>query len=154
EGGFHLGDTPQHVRENVRRLAAHGVAYVTLAHLFWRDVATNAPALPFLPDWLYGVLFPQPSTGLSDLGKAALDAMVEEHILIDLTHMSERAMNETFVRLDMLDPDARVPVVVSHGAYRFGGLRYNLRDHQIRAIAARAGVVGLIVCKHYMADGS
>ncbi|HYR31335.1 MAG TPA: membrane dipeptidase, partial [Gemmatimonadales bacterium] len=49
EGGFHLGDTPERVRDNVARLAGHGVAYVTLAHLFWRDIATNAPALPFLP---------------------------------------------------------------------------------------------------------
>ena len=32
------------------KLAAHGVAYITVAHLFWRGVATNAPAIPFLPD--------------------------------------------------------------------------------------------------------
>ncbi len=153
EGGFHLGDTPPRVRDNVCRLAEHGIAYVSPAHLFWRAVATNAPALPFLPDWLYGLLFPQPSMGLSDLGKAAVDAMVENHILIDLTHMSERAMNETFARLDTLDPQRHVPVVVSHGAYRFGALRYNLRDDRLRAIAARKGVVGLIVCTHYMADG-
>ncbi len=153
EGGFHLGDTPERVRANVRRLADLGVAYVTLAHLFWRDVATNAPALPFLPDWLYGLLFPQPSLGLSDLGKAAVDALVEQHILIDVTHMSQRALSETFARLDALDPQRRVPVVASHEAYGFGGLRYNLRDAELRAIAARRGVVGLIACKHYMSAG-
>jgi microsomal dipeptidase-like Zn-dependent dipeptidase len=43
--------------------------------------------------------------------------------------------------------------VASHGAYAFGGLQYNLRDDQLRAIAARRGVVGLIACRHYMADG-
>jgi microsomal dipeptidase-like Zn-dependent dipeptidase len=153
EGGFHLGDTPQHVRDNVARLAGHGVAYVTLAHLFWRDVATNAPALPFLPDWMYQLLFPQPAKGLSDLGLAAVDAMVEQRILIDLTHMSPQAMTETFARLDKMDPQRRVPVVATHGAYAFGGLKYNLRDAQIQAIAARGGVVGLIACRHYMADG-
>ena len=36
-----------------------GVLYITLAHLFWRQVATNAPALPFLPDAVYNRLFPQ-----------------------------------------------------------------------------------------------
>lgn len=153
EGGFHLGDTTQHVQDNVSRLADHGVAYVTLAHLFWRHVATNAPALPFLADWLYGLLFPQPSEGLSALGKAALDAMVDRHILIDLTHMSERAMTETFARLDTLDPQRQVPVIATHGAYRFGRLGYNLRDDHVQAIAARNGVVGLIACKHYMSDG-
>ena len=153
EGGFHLGDTAQHVRDNVARLAGHGVAYVTLAHLFWRDIATNAPALPFLPDWLYQLLFPQPAKGLSNLGLAALNAMVEQRILIDLTHMSGPAMTETLARLDTIDPQRRVPVVATHGAYAFGGLKYNLRDAQLQAIAARRGVVGLIVCKHYMTDG-
>ncbi len=153
EGGFHLGDTPERVRDNVARLAGHGVAYVTLAHLFWRDIATNAPALPFLPDWLYQLLFPQPAKGLSNLGLAALDAMVEQRILIDLTHMSGPAMTETLDRLDTIDPQRRVPVVATHGAYAFGDLKYNLRDAQLEAIAARRGVVGLIACKHYMTDG-
>jgi len=153
EGGFHLGDTPQHVRDNVRRLAEHGVAYVTLAHLFWRKVATNAPALPFLPDWTYQLLFPQPAEGLSALGLAAVDALVEQRILIDLTHMSPQAMTDTFTRLDRIDPQRRVPVVATHGAYAFGRLKYNLRDAQLQAIAARRGVVGLIACRHYMADG-
>ena len=40
-------------------LAARGVAYVTLAHLFFRQVATNAPAIPFIPDRIYRLLFPQ-----------------------------------------------------------------------------------------------
>ena len=59
EGGFHLGATPEEVDANVRELARRGVLYITLAHLFCRQVATNAPALPFLPDPLYNVLFPQ-----------------------------------------------------------------------------------------------
>ena len=58
----------------VERLADSGVAYVTLAHLFWRQVATNAPAIPFLPDWLYRRVFPQPDRGLTELGTAAVRA--------------------------------------------------------------------------------
>lgn len=49
EGGFQLGRDEAEVRECVRTLALRGVAYVTLAHLFWREVATNAPALPSCP---------------------------------------------------------------------------------------------------------
>ena len=45
EGGFHLGDSPEAVRSNVAELAGEGVAYVTLAHLFWRQIATNTPAI-------------------------------------------------------------------------------------------------------------
>ena len=62
EGGFHLGGTPGSVDDAVKQLAARGVAYVTLAHLFWRQVATNAPAIPFLPTWLYRLRSRSPMT--------------------------------------------------------------------------------------------
>ena len=39
--------------------AQRGVAYITLAHLFYRGVAQNAPAIPFVPDALYKIVFPQ-----------------------------------------------------------------------------------------------
>jgi microsomal dipeptidase-like Zn-dependent dipeptidase len=52
EGGFVLSGTEEDIRGNVERLAARGVTYVTIAHLFWRRIATNARALPFMPQWL------------------------------------------------------------------------------------------------------
>ena len=85
-----LGATPAEIDANVAELARRGVAYVTLAHLFWRGVATNAPALPFLPDWLYRLVFRQPKVGLTELGTAAARAMVRERVLVDITHMSEQ----------------------------------------------------------------
>ena len=76
EGGFHLGATPDEVAAHVHELAGRGVLYITLAHLFWRRVAANTPALPFLPDAVYNVLFPQAKgAGLSPLGEAAVRAM-------------------------------------------------------------------------------
>ena len=60
EGGFHLGATDEQVREHVATLARRGVVCITVAHLFWRKLATNAPALPFMPDWLYRLIFHQP----------------------------------------------------------------------------------------------
>jgi sulfur carrier protein ThiS len=61
EGGFHLGESADAVRANLQTLKLRGVAYITVAHLFWRRVATNAPAIPFLPDGVYAVLFRNPS---------------------------------------------------------------------------------------------
>lgn len=153
EGGFHLGTSVDEVETNVATLARRGVAYITLAHLFWRRIATNAAALPFLPDWLYSLIFSQPRIGLTDLGRAALGAMVQNRVLVDVTHMSRQAFAETMGILDVLDPQRGVPVLASHGACDFGGLTYNLSDDQIRAIARRGGVIGLIACKHYMARG-
>lgn len=154
EGGFHLGDDEDTVRANVAELAERGVAYITVAHLFWRGVATNAPALPFLPDWLYSVLFPQPQEeGLSDLGRAAVNAMLDHGVLIDITHMSERAMLDTLELLDERDPAREVPVIATHMACRLGSLEYNLSDRIIKRVGQRNGLLGLIMCQHYISDG-
>ena len=144
EGGFHLGETAPQIAANVVELGKRGVAYVTVAHLFWRGIATNAPALPFLPDSVYRAVFPQPDEGLSPLGQAAVDAMVGQRILVDLTHMSKRSMRETLARVP-----AEVPVLATHIACRFGTLAYNLSDEMILAIAAHHGVMGVILCDHF-----
>jgi microsomal dipeptidase-like Zn-dependent dipeptidase len=152
EGGFHLGDIAE-IDARVAELAGLGVVYITVAHLFFRRVATNAPALPFLPDGVYGFLFPQPPSGLCDRGRALITAMVKNHILIDITHMSAASIDETFTLLDQVDPQHTAPVVATHSACQFGRLKYNISDEHIAAVAKRHGVVGLIACKHYMADG-
>ena len=153
EGAFHLGSTPEKVDEAVRELARRGVAYITLAHLFYRQVATNTNAIPFLPDFLYDILFPQPDLGLTELGRAAVRAIVDERMLIDLSHMSDRALDDTFALLDELDPDRSVPVIASHVAYRFGGQDYNVGAETVERIAERDGVIGLILSEHQGADG-
>ena len=153
EGGFHLGPTPDAVERGVARLAGRGVAYITLAHLFWRSVATNSPAIPFLPDWLYRQIFPQPKQGLTELGAAAVRAMVRERVLIDVAHMSNRALDETLGLLDEIDPAKQVPLVATHVGYRFGRQEYMLDGPSIERIAARQGVVGLIFAEHQILDG-
>lgn len=153
EGAFHLGDTPETMDEAVSRLAARGVAYLTVAHLFWRAVATNAPAIPFLPDPVYRLLFQQPHVGLSPLGQACVRACVRERVLVDLSHMSERALADTFALLDELDPAGDVPLLASHVGHRFGRQEYNLEADSIERIARRGGVVGLIFAEHQAADG-
>jgi len=153
EGGFHLGATPEEVDAAVTRIAARGVAYVILAHLFFRHVATNTPALPFLSDRAYRFLFPQPDEGLTDLGRAAVRAMVRERVLVDVSHMSERSLADTFALLDELDPGRQVPVLVSHAGYRFGKQEYMLSEESVRAVAGRGGVIGLIFAQHQLLDG-
>jgi microsomal dipeptidase-like Zn-dependent dipeptidase len=153
EGGFQLGADEVEVRTNVKELADRGVAYVTVAHLFWREVATNAPALPFMPDRLYHFIFPQPNKGLTALGKAAVIALVEHGLLVDLTHMSAQSIQDTLDLLDSRDPGKTVPVIATHMACRFGKLEYSFPDETIKRIAARGGVLGCIFCEHYITDG-
>jgi microsomal dipeptidase-like Zn-dependent dipeptidase len=153
EGGFALGASVDQVRATVAAFAGRGVAYVTLAHLFWRQVATNAPALPFLSDRGYHLLFRQPKReGLGELGRAAVDAMVEHRVLIDVTHMSHRSLRETLDRLDATPAAQAVPVIASHSACDLGrGPEYNLDPAEIVRIAERGGVVALIDAAHYLA---
>ena len=153
EGGFQLGQDEPAIRANVRELAQRGVAYVTVAHLFWRQMATNAPALPFLPDWLYHLVFPEPDEGLSDFGRAAIGAMLDHGILVDITHMSARSIADTFSLLDERDPGRRIPLIATHMACRFGGLEYCFDDDTIRGVAERGGILGCILCEHYMTSG-
>jgi microsomal dipeptidase-like Zn-dependent dipeptidase len=159
EGGFHLGATPEEVTANVGELARRGVLYITLAHLFWRRVAANAPALPFLPDVVYDAVFPQPKgAALSDLGEAAVRAMYEHRILVDISHMRDDAIAETFALIEALDAETgrdprAYPVIASHAGYRFGRQKYNLTPATIARLTARGGIVGLIFAQHQINDG-
>lgn len=159
EGGFHLGASPDEVAAHVHELAGRGVLYITLAHLFWRRVAANTPALPFLPDAIYNALFPQEKgAGLSPLGAAAVRAMYASGILVDISHMRDDAIEATFQLIEALDRESGAdpkdyPVIASHAGYRFGGQKYNLSDGTIARVAARGGVVGLIFAQHQINDG-
>ncbi len=159
EGGFHLGGTPDEVKANVKDLAERGVLYITLAHLFWRQVAANTPALPFLPDTVYDFLFPQKGVpGLSPLGEAAVRAMYEHRVLVDISHMREDAIQATFSLIEALDRESGAdprdyPVIASHSGYRFGSQQYMVSDAIIARIAARGGVIGLIFAQHQINDG-
>jgi microsomal dipeptidase-like Zn-dependent dipeptidase len=153
EGGFSLGASAQEIKGNVRQLADRGVACITVAHLLWRMVATNANALPFMSDHTYERWFPQPAgqkEALTERGEAVLESMIENGILIDVTHMSEDAMARTFA----LAEEDEVPLVATHGACRrAGSYKYSLSDQTIQRIAATDGVVGLIMCEHFICDG-
>lgn len=153
EGGFHVGHTEDAIARNVGQFAQRGVAYITIAHLIWREVATSANAFPLLSRRLYDWIFPQPKVGLAPLGRALVRAMVEHRVLTDLSHMSNLAIEDTFTLLDELDPQRSVPVLASRSAARFGDQEYNLDQPTIERIAERNGVIGLILAEHQMTDG-
>jgi microsomal dipeptidase-like Zn-dependent dipeptidase len=162
EGGMHLGNDPDAIDGKVRELADQGVVYITLAHLFYRQVATNAPAIPPLADSEYKEYFPQPEDegeGLTDLGRAAIRAMYQHSVLIDVTHMSEQALAETFELLQELDkknPDDKpsdYPLIATHVGMRSAvpeAHEYNLSEENAKKIHDRGGLIGLITCQHWM----
>ncbi len=155
EGGFHLGESDAEIAANCKTLADKGVGYVTVAHLFFRQVATNAPALPFLPDRLYNFVFPQRGKDrLTPRGEAVVKGLVDNRILIDLCHMDPGGIDEVFALLDSeLDPGKELPVVSTHAGFRFGGQQYMCDRRIVEKIAERDGVIGLIMAQHQLNDG-
>ena len=67
-----------------------------------------------MPDALYQLVFPQRGgAGLTPLGEAAVRAMAEHRVLVDITHMNRRAIDHTF---RLMDRDT--PLIASHIACR------------------------------------
>jgi microsomal dipeptidase-like Zn-dependent dipeptidase len=154
EGGCLLGDTDDEIEANCAELARRGVGYVTVAHLFFRQVATNANALPFMPDPIYDFFFPQRGKDrLTPRGEAVVRGLVENRILIDLSHMDPPGIQETFALLDEIDPDSAMPVISTHAGYRFGKQQYMCDEETLLQIKRRKGVVGLIMAQHQLQDG-
>jgi microsomal dipeptidase-like Zn-dependent dipeptidase len=73
-------------------------------------------------------------------------------VLVDVTHMRTESLRDTFALLDEIDPGKTTPLIASHMACRFGSLAYNLTDDDIRSVAQRGGVLGVIDCRHYTTD--
>jgi len=155
EGGCHIGNSDAEIATHCAELARRGVAYVTVAHLFFRQVATNANAVPFIPDGVYDFVFPQPHRDhLTPRGEALVRGLVENRVLIDLSHMNPEAIAETLDLIDEIDPGREMPVISTHAGYRFGKQRYMHDEKTLRRIAERRGVAGLIMAQHQLNDGN
>jgi microsomal dipeptidase-like Zn-dependent dipeptidase len=159
EGGFHLGPDVDAIDANVQWLAEQGIAYITIAHLFYRGVAANAPAIPLISDSMYNRLFRQdPGVALTPLGEALVRAMYKHRVLIDVSHMRQDAIDETFALVEQLDKEngaepTDFPVIASHIGVRGvvpQSQSYNISADTIQRIAARGGVIGLIMAEHQL----
>jgi microsomal dipeptidase-like Zn-dependent dipeptidase len=109
--------------ENLAPLFDAGVRMVGLAHFFDNEFAGSAHGLQ--------------KGGLTELGRALVLDMERRGVLLDLAHASPRAIDDALALV-------RAPPVVSHTGVQATcpGPR-NLSDDQLRAIAAKGGVVGI-----------
>jgi microsomal dipeptidase-like Zn-dependent dipeptidase len=162
EGGFQLGEDAAKLDRRVQWLSQQGVLYITVAHLFYRQVATEAPAIPMFSDQEFRQHFPEPAgVGLTDLGRQLIEAMYRHKVLIDISHMSERAVAETFELVERLEGEGAnktdYPIIATHVGMRSAGpvaraQEYNLSDETARKIHERGGVIGLIGARHQLGD--
>jgi len=135
EGAKVFADDPA----TIRQLYERGVRIVGLTHL--RDNVlggSGSPAVPIV-DWYLGG-----DHGLTDAGRSVLAAMAKLGYIVDLAHTSPRTFDDILATWSG-------PVLVSHAATAalHPGTR-NLTDDQLRAVAQRGGVVGIMIATNFI----
>jgi len=89
----------------------------------------------------------QEDTGLTAFGASVVARMNELGMMVDISHVSERTV-EDVLRI------SRAPVLASHsGARAVSDHPRNLSDGQVRAIAARGGVVNVCFVPEFLRPG-
>jgi membrane dipeptidase len=155
EGGHVLGaglaedDVDGHL-ERLDKLAARGVASLTIAHLFPNDLAGHALGIPdeHLKVFFFWRLHPEVklSRGLTETGRRVVERMVELRMVPDVTHCTPTARKEIYELVDN-----RVPVIASHiGLQTLNPVPYNLDEDDVSAIVASGGVIGVIFMPYWL----
>jgi membrane dipeptidase len=130
EGGHALEGKVERVAELYRR----GVRFMGLTHLSNNELG--------------GSSFPlMGNRGLTALGREVLDAMVATGMSVDTAHASPRTFDD-------LAQHPRARLFSSHTGVAGGKPSWrNLSDAQLRTIADRGGVVGIIFATVYLGGG-
>lgn len=128
----------------IKRLKKSGVKMASLVWNFENELAF--PNLIFkggTPDFLA-----RESRGLTDLGKAAVEELNANKIIIDISHLSDGGADDVLAL-------SNAPVVASHSnCAAVCNVSRNLTDGQIKKIADKGGVVGLNYCRDFLGGES
>ena len=114
------------------------------------SVLRDAGLLVFGPAWdnneLSASAFDDIDTGLTEKGRAIIDKCSEIGIIIDVSHMSDKAFYETFEISPM-------PHLATHSNFRdVCSAQRNLTSDMARKIALRGGVIGINLYPEFLSD--
>jgi membrane dipeptidase len=108
----------------VSELRRRGVLFIGLVHLEDNEIGGSSSGS---------------DQGLSDLGRELVREMNRNRVLVDLAHASKKTF---FEALEL----TKLPPIVSHtGVRAVNDTWRNLSDDQVRAVAERGGVVGVML---------
>ncbi|HEX9705006.1 MAG TPA: membrane dipeptidase [Gemmatimonadales bacterium] len=136
--------------ESLDALAGRGVAVLTLGHFFDNGVAAQTSGgipkhmfirklCPFKLTWSH-------PTPLTSFGKDVLRRMTALQMIADVTHCTPEARAAVFGEMDR-----GRPVVATHvGVRRYNPDPYCLADEELREIARRGGLVGVIFMTYWL----
>lgn len=114
--------------------AQMGVCYITLCHNGHNDVCDSASQ----------ATHPE-HDGIGRFGQEAVKRMNRAGIIIDLSHASEKSFYDA---IEM----SEAPIICSHSsAWELCQHRRNLKDEQIKALAAKGGMMGICLYGGFLA---
>jgi len=109
-----------------------GARYITLAHNGHNQIADSANPRPDLGDE------EEEHGGVSDFGAEVIAEMNRLGIMVDVSHISKKAMLEATAL-------SRAPVIASHSGVRaLCDVARNMDDEQLQALADNGGVIQLV----------
>ena len=124
EGGHMIEDRLDYIDSLVKR----GMCYLTLT---WNNSTSWATSAR--DETLHGDSLKH--KGLTEFGKQVVRKLNKEGVMIDLSHPGEQTFKDVMAITTK-------PVIASHScAYALNPFRRNLKDYQLKAIAANGGVV-------------
>jgi membrane dipeptidase len=130
EGGHAIEDS----LDLLRRFHDLGVSSMTLTHNLshgWADSSGDKPR------W----------NGLNDLGRTAVAEMNRLGMVIDISHVSDKAF------FDAVE-SSRAPVICSHSGCRaINPHRRNITDEMLRALSRNGGVIGIVFEPGFLSAG-
>ena len=157
EGAHVLPGDVDRIDDLVRQLALRGVASITLAHFYPNVAVPPAHGIPKgIGRWLCGFDFQaNPNGELFEFGERLVNTMVDNGIIVDLSHSPRPARDQM---LDIVG--TRAPVVATHtGVWELNNksrwrreevLHRSLHDAEILRIKETGGVVGVTFMNYYL----
>jgi len=138
EGGHALGGD----LGAIETFAKRGVALITVTHFFNKGMASAANSYPFFPD--AGARWD--NQGLTSFGCEVIEEMENCGVLVDITHAPARSVADILVF-------ATKPLVATHVSARtLGDHPYSLYDEHIQEIAAKNGIIGVILDPYLLSN--
>jgi len=118
--------------------AARGMRIFGFSYVGNNAFADSSRPMPFFGD------SPEPFEGLSDLGREAVRRLNDLGVVIDVSHMSTRALTQVAEL-------TRAPIIASHSAVRgLVDIQRNLTDQELRLIKNTGGVVQVVGFSQYL----
>lgn len=137
EGLHPLGEQFSKCIERIDYLKREGVIYITLVHF-----SSSIAGYP-----VKGV-GSREDRGLTELGIKIIEYMNEQKILVDLAHINKKGFMEA-IKI------CKLPPIVSHtgikGVYNHWR---NIDDDEIRGVAERGGVIGIMLSRRFLGGNS